>query len=75
MNRTSEINELTEILATSLAARPDLNKRLQSLLAPRSVNQGAKQEEKIPSMKELKQSARETFIRLHIKEKLKQQLA
>lgn len=70
--KSDQINELSEILATSLASRPDLNKRLQSLLGP-GTNRGQQKEEL--TFKEHKQISRDIFTSLNLKEKIKKQLS
>lgn len=72
--KTDEIMMLSEILTTALAGRPDLNKRLSSLLGttPRSGKPGQEIE---LSHNERKQIARDMFTGLSIKQDLKKQIA
>jgi hypothetical protein len=70
--KQNTINELSEVLATSLASRPDLSKRLQSLLGSGTHYRG-QQEEKL-TFQQHKQIARDQLSALALKEKLKKQL-
>ena len=65
-------NELSEILATALAGKPELNERLSSLLGRRSDAAPPGKVEEEMTMKDRRNRARLMFTRLHLKEKLKQ---
>jgi len=64
--------ELSEILATALAGRPELNERLSSLLGRRSDAAPPGKAEEEMTMNDRRNRARLMFTRLHLKEQLKQ---
>ncbi len=73
MSKKSSITELSEILATSLAGRPDLNKRLQSLLGS-GHKSGDPVEEPELTHKQRKEKVRNMFSALWLKGQLKKRM-
>ena len=71
MKKNNEIKELSEILATALAERPDLNKRLSTMLGapPRRGDPGAAKKQL--THKERKDEIRMMFRNQFLKDQLK----
>ena len=71
MPKSSEIKELSEILATALAGRPDLNKRLSTMLGARQKAGKPGKGKKEQTLDEMKMAVRLMFRNDFLKNQLK----
>ena len=69
--KNNEIKELSEILATALADRPDLNKRLSTMLGARPKAGKPGKAKKEQTLDEMKMDVRLMFRNDFLKDQLK----